>query len=136
MKNINLKSVFISALIVYIIAIIAFVASYFYPVMDDADLQANYVLSFVIIPAAFIGAHIYYCKGHQTNGFVLGVAMFLIAIVMDASITVPFFIIPYGGDYISFFTDPGFWLIGVEYVSVVAAYWQIEKAIERMKLRS
>ncbi|NNF32933.1 MAG: DUF5367 family protein [Saprospiraceae bacterium] len=105
MKTIHLKSALISSLIVYAIAIIAFVASYFYPVMDDADLQANYVLSFVIIPAAFIGAHIYYRKGHLTNGIVLGLIMFLIAIVLDALITVPFFIIPYGGDYISFFTD-------------------------------
>lgn len=136
MKTIHLKSALISSLIVYAIAIIAFVASYFYPVMDDADLQANYVLSFVIIPAAFIGAHIYYRKGHLTNGIALGLTMFLIAIVLDALITVPFFIIPYGGDYISFFTEPRFWLIGIEYISVVAAYWQIEKAIEKMKVKT
>ena len=59
--------------------------------------------------------------------------MFLVIMTLDAIITVPFFIMPYGGDYISFFADPGFWLLGVEIVSVVAAYWQIEKAIKRTR---
>jgi hypothetical protein len=134
MKNIHFKSATISALIVYVIGVSAFVGSYFFPVMADADLQANWVLSIVLIPAATLGAHIYYRKGHQTNGFVLGIAMFLVAMVLDAIITVPFLIIPNGGSYVSFYTDPGFWLIAVEYTSVVAAYWQIERAIKKAKL--
>lgn len=60
--------------------------------------------------------------------------MFLVAMVLDALITVPFLIMPYGGTYLSFFSDPGFWLIAVEYISVVAAYWQIEKAVERSRV--
>ena len=60
--------------------------------------------------------------------------MFLVAMVLDALITVPFLIMPYGGTYFSFFSDPGFWLIAVEYISVVAAYWQIEKAVERSRV--
>ncbi len=129
MKNINLKSAAISAIIIWTIGIIAFVASYFFPLIPDADQQANWVLSIVLIPAALIGAHIYYRKGYQTNGFLLGAAMFLITMVLDAIITVPFFIMPYGGTYKSFFLDLGFWLIALEYISVVAAYWQIEKAV-------
>jgi len=129
----NFKSVIISAIIVWIIGIIAFVASYFVPVMPDPDLQANWVLSLVLIPAALIGAHIYYRKGYQANGFKLGVAMFAVTFCLDALITVPLFIMPYGGNYITFFTDIKFWLIAVEYVSVVAAYWQIEKAVVATK---
>ena len=134
MKNINKKSVIISALIVYAIGITAFVGSYFFPVMSDPDLQANWVQSLIMIPAAALGAHIYYRKGHSANGFVLGILMFLVAMILDAIITVPFFIIPYGGDYVSFFTDSGFWLIAVEYISVVAAYWQIEKAVQQIQI--
>ncbi len=129
MKTINWKSTIISAIIVYVLGVSAFVASYFVPVMEDPDVQANWVLSLVLIPAAILGAHIYYRKGHTTNGFLLGAAMFLIAGILDAIITVPFFIMPYGGNHWSFFTDPGFWLIAVEYISVVAAYWQIERII-------
>jgi len=102
--------------------------------MSDPDLQANWVLSIILIPAATIGAHIYYRKGYKTNGFVLGASMFMVAMTLDAIITVPFFIMPYGGNHVSFFTDPGFWLIAVEFVSVVAAYWQIEKAVKRTQI--
>lgn len=130
MKNIHTKSVFISAVIVWVLGVTTFVASYFVPFMSDHDLQANWVLSLALIPSATLGAHIYYRKGHRTNGFILGASMFLVTIILDALITVPVFLMPYGGDHISFFTDPGFWLIAVEHVSVVAAYWQIEKAVK------
>ena len=133
MKKINIKSAIISAGIVWILAVLAFVASYFIPVMSDPDLQANWVLSIALIPSALIGAHIYYRKGHKTNRFVLGASMFLVAMILDAAITVPFLIMPYGGNYITFFTDPGFWLIAVEYVSVVASYQQIQRAVNSMR---
>ena len=125
----NFKSVIISAIIVWTLGIIAFIASYFVPVMADPNLQANWAVSLALIPAALIGAHIYYRKGFKTNGFKLGVAMFGVAFCLDVLITVPFFVMPYGGNYTTFFTDIGFWLIAIEYVSVVAAYWQIEKAV-------
>lgn len=134
MKTIHLKSVIISAILVWSLGVMAFVGSYFVQVLEDPDLQANWVLSIALIPAALLGAHIYYRKGHQTNGFILGISMFLVAMVLDAIFTVPFLIMPYGGNYSSFFTDPGFWLIAVEYISVVAAYWQIEKAVEQTQI--
>ncbi|WP_417611933.1 DUF5367 family protein [Owenweeksia hongkongensis] len=124
MKSLNLKHVAISAATVYAIGILAFVGSYFVPLLDDADFQANLVLMIAIIPAAYLGAHLYYRKAHGTNGFLLGGSMFLGAMILDALITVPLFIIPNGGNYVSFFGDPGFWLIGVEYIGVVVAYWQ------------
>ena len=131
MKNIHIKSVMISALVVYVLGVTAFVASYFFPVMHDPDLQANWVLSIALIPSVALGTHIYYRKGHKTHGFILGVFMFLIAMLLDAIITVPLLIMPHGGNHISFFTDPGFWLIAVEYISIVLAYWQIESAIKK-----
>jgi len=134
MKNIHLKSAIISAIIVWTLGIIAFVSSYFYQVISDADLQANWVLSLAIMPAAALGAHIYYRKGHQTNGFVLGAYMLLVTIVLDAVITVPFFIMPYGGNHLSFFMDLSFWLIALEYISVVAAYWQVVKTIKSIHI--
>ena len=131
MKNLHLKSAIIAAVIVWVIGVSAYVASYFVPVLSDPDKQANWVLTLVLIPAAMLGAHIYYRKGHQTNGFVLGAVMFFVAMILDALITVPFFIMPYGGNYVSFFLDVGFWLLAIEYISVVAAYWQIEKAVKK-----
>lgn len=134
MKSLNLKQVAISSLVVYIIGITAFVSSYFIEILENADQQANYVLMLVIIPAALIGAHLYYQGGYKTNGLVLGIVMFLGAAILDAMITVPVFIIPNGGDYLSFFGDMGFWLIAIEYICVVAAYWQIKRMTGRLQM--
>ena len=126
MKNLNLKHAIISSLVVYVLGILAFVGSYFVPVMEDPELQANIVLMAVIIPAAYLGAYLYYRRGNSTHGFVLGSVMFSSAIVLDAIITVPVFIIPNGGNHLTFFGDPGFWLIGFVYVAVVAAFWKLK----------
>lgn len=128
MKNINLKHVIISCLVIYGLGIVSFVGSYFVPIMKDPDLQANLVLMAALIPAAYTGAYLYYRRGNTTHGVVLGSVLFLSAIVLDAIITVPVFIIPNGGNHLTFFGDPGFWLIGVEYVVIVAAYWKFNVA--------
>ncbi len=124
MKTLNLKHAGISSLMVYAIGILAFVGSYFVPLMENPDLQANIVLMVAIAPAAFVGAHLYYRRGHTIHGGLVGATMFTGAIVLDALITVPVFIIPNGGTYRTFFGDPGFWLIGLEYIVVVVLYWQ------------
>lgn len=126
MKKLNIKHAAISSIVVYILGILAYVGSFFIPIMDNPELQANLVLMIAIIPAAFLGAHIYYKREHTTSGFVLGFAMFLGAIILDAIITVPVFIMPNGGSHLSFFRDPGFWLIGLEYMTVIVAYWQFK----------
>lgn len=132
----NIKHVIISAVIVWAIGVAAFVASYFAPFMSDPDLQANWVLSLVLLPATLLGVHIYYRRGHSTNGFKLGATMFFVTVILDACITVPVFIMPYGGNHITFFTDPGFWLIAVEYISLVVAYWQLEKTITSSNMQT
>lgn len=127
MNNLNIKRAVLSAIVAWTLGVAAFVASYFVPVMTDADQQANLVLFVMIIPAATLGAWFYYQKEHKTNGFLLGAVMFLVTIVLDACITVPIFIIPFGGNHVTFFSDPSFWLIGVEYICVVAVYSGLNK---------
>ena len=130
MTIINIRSAVISSIIVWIIGVTAFMTSYSISIFEDPDVQANRVLSFMIIPAAFFGAHLYYRKGYLTNGWVLGVFMILVTIILDAIITVPVLIIPEGGNHLSFFTDPGFWLIALEYIGVVIIYWFIKKTYQ------
>lgn len=132
MKNVNLKHAALSAAIIWTLGVTSFVASYYFPVMSNLDEQANWVLSIALIPVAAFGAYLYYRKGHKTNGFALGAFMFLIAMVLDALITVPFLIMPYGGNHITFFTDQGFWLIAAEYVGVVVMYWQVGRMMSRV----
>ena len=132
MKNLNIKDAIISACVIWTLAVLAFITSYFVPILPDPDLQANWVLSIALIPSAFIGTHLYYRRGHSTNGLVLGISMFLVAMILDATITVPFLVMPLGGDHISFFTDVGFWLIAMEYISAVVAYRPLMRFLQKV----
>lgn len=118
----NIKRAILSAVIVWTLGITAYVTSYFIELMDNPELQANIVLTLVLIPSVILGARIYYKNGAITNGFKVGTIMFLITIGLDAMITVPVFIVPNGGSHLSFFSDLGFWLIAVEYILVVGCY--------------
>ena len=118
----EIKRALIATAIVWILGVTAYILSHFVRVLDNQELQANLVLILVLIPSVLLGARFYYKNGVQTNGFKLGLFMFLITICLDALITVPVFIIPEGGNYLSFFGDPWFWIIGLEYILVVVLY--------------
>lgn len=127
MNKLNIKRAIFSSLIVWTLGAISFILSYFVEIMDDPHVQANIALSVALIPISLFAAHVYYKKSSEPNGILLGSFMFLIATLLDATITVPIFIAPIGGDHLSFFGDPSFWLIGVEYILVVTAYWKVRK---------
>lgn len=118
----NLKRAFLATAIIWILGVSAYIGSFMLSVLDDAALQANIVLVVALIPSAIIGAKFYYGKATSGNSWTLGLVMFGITILLDATITVPAFIIPEGGSHIEFFTDPGFWFIGAIYVSVIGIY--------------
>lgn len=128
MTHLHFKHAALSSIIVYIIGITAYIGSFFVPIMEDPDDQANLVLMLAIIPAAILGARLYYRRGHDTHGILLGVIMFLGAMILDTLITVPLFIIPHGGNHLTFFGDPGFWLIAVEYIAIVAVVGTLHKS--------
>ena len=133
MKKQEILRATISALIVWILGVVAFVCSYLIPVMANPETQANWVLAVALIPVTVLGARFFYKKGFRTNGLVLGTYMFGLTILLDACITVPLFIFPEGGNHFTFFGDPVFWLIGLEYIVLIALYWRIrlkEKATE------
>ncbi len=125
------KDIFISATFIWSIGLLGLIGSYFFSVIPDATEQSVWLQSIVLIPAALIGAHLYYRKGLNTNGFILGTAILLVMIGLDAFFKVPFFLMPYGTSWVQYFTDFNYWLLGIEVVTVVAAYWQIEQAVHR-----
>lgn len=135
MEKLDVKRAAWASVMVYLIGIAAYLGSYYLQWLPDPDVQANWVLSMALIPAAIFGAHFYYRNGSQTNGWILGLTMFIGAMVLDALITVPLFIIPGGGNHLTFFTDPGFWLIAAEYVTVVVVFRQIAKAKKYLKAK-
>ncbi|GJM34544.1 MAG: hypothetical protein DHS20C18_35450 [Saprospiraceae bacterium] len=120
MQTINFKRASIASLIIWILGVTAFVGSYYIPLMDNADEQANWFLTVALIPAILIGVYVYYRRSNRTNWLLLGGFMFFNTILLDTMITVPLFIIPAGGNHLSFFGDPGFWMLGIEYMLIVA----------------
>ncbi len=118
----NIKRAILAAAITWTLGATAYIGSYFFTLMDDPEMQANAILAIALVPSAILGARFYYKKGARTNGFKSGILMFLIAMGLDALITIPLFIIPEGGSHLSFFGDPGFWVIGLEYILVVGIY--------------
>lgn len=124
----NIKRAFFAAVIVWTMGVGAYTASYLFDFMENPELQANIVLTLAVIPSALLGAFIYYKRGHQTHGLRLGAFMFIVAMILDAIITVPLFIMPAGGNHLTFFTDPGFWVIALLYVGSVTLYWKLKVA--------
>jgi hypothetical protein len=130
----EIKRAIIATSIVWVLGVSAYILSHFVKIMDNPELQANVVLTLALIPSAILGTKFYYKNGAHTNGFKLGIFMFLITIGLDAIITVPVFIIPTGGDHLSFFSDPGFWFIGLVYILVVILYTGIRSKMRTSKL--
>lgn len=120
----DVKRAILSALIVWILGVSTYYVSYFFPLLEDANLQANIILTLALIPYAYLGAKVYYRNAWPIKGIFLGLFMFTVAAFLDALITVPLFIIPNGGTYFSFFGDPGFWIIGLFYVGTIVLYWK------------
>ena len=130
----HIKRALLAAVLVWILGVGVYISSYFFHFLEDAELQANIMLTLAVIPGALLGAFIYYKSGQKTHGLKLGGFMFATAMILDAIITVPLFILPLGGTHLSFFTDPGFWLIALLYIGVVMLYWKLKVVKPRTTL--
>ncbi|GAB4509781.1 MAG: hypothetical protein Tsb004_11310 [Allomuricauda sp.] len=111
---------------IWIIGVSLYTFSFYIPILENPELQANIFLSIGVVPLVWFGSKLYYRKNNTTKGYWLGLVFFSIAAVLDALVTVPLFIEPYGGSYYSFFTAIGFWLIGMEFVITATCYWYVE----------
>ena len=111
--------------LIWILGVSVFLFSFSIPILSDPELQANLALAISLGILAWLGAKFYYSKKQTTSGYKLAFFFVLIAVVLDALITVPYLIIPHGGSYLEFFTAPGFWLIATEYFLVVVLYWYV-----------
>jgi len=118
-------------IIIWIIGVSMYTVSFYIPILEDPELQANILLSLGILPLVWFGAKLYYRKKSSIKGYWLGLIFFLTAGVLDALITVPYIIVPTGGTYYDFFTAIGFWLIGMEFILTTIAYWYANVSSKR-----
>ena len=112
----------IIALIIWILGVSAFSLSFLVPILENAQQQANLVLVLTVLPLVWFGSKLYYQTGSKAKGHWVGLSFFSIAALLDALITVPFLVVPSGGSYLEFYTDPGFWCIGLLFIGVPSLY--------------
>lgn len=110
-------------LLIWTIGVNLYALSYYLPVLEDAEKQANIWLSIIIIPVVWFCSKLHYKKGETLHGLWAGGIFFGISAILDALITVPFTVLPYGGTYADFFIDFGFWFIGLEFIATTYVYW-------------
>ena len=108
---------------IWVIGIFFYSISFYIPILENAETQANLVLFIVVMPLVWMGCFFYYKKDYKTHGYNVGQTMLLTAVALDALITVPFFVIPNGGNHYSFFTSLGFWIIAFEFLLAAILYW-------------
>lgn len=117
------KRAILLGMAIWIIAVLFYSISFYVPIMDDAQEQANTVLFIVVMPLVWLGCYFYYKKENTTHGFKVGQVMLLTSVALDALITVPFFMIPKGVNHFAFFTSLGFWIIAFEFLLIAVLYW-------------
>lgn len=120
----KIKRAILTGVIIWIIAISFYTLSSIYA-SEYVENLSNIVLFIVVMPLVWLGSSYYYKKDKKTHGYVVGQTMLLTAVALDVLITVPFFILPNGGSYNSFFTSLEFWIIAFEFLSVAVLYWYI-----------
>ncbi|MFC4636065.1 DUF5367 family protein [Dokdonia ponticola] len=117
------KRAILIGILIWMIAILFYSSSYYLPVLENPNTQANVVLFVVVMPLVWMGCSYYYKTENKTHGFIIGQVLLLTAVALDALITVPFFVIPNGGNHYSFFTSIDFWIIAFEFLVVASLYW-------------
>ncbi len=119
------KRAILIGIAIWFLAVCAFTLSFYIPLMEDYELQANLFVGLALIPLTWFGANLYYRVEQKSQGIKVGLAMLLTGVILDAAVTVPFLVIPAGGSYYQFFTDISFWIIAIVYLSVVSLYHMI-----------
>ncbi|MDO5980596.1 DUF5367 domain-containing protein [Flavivirga spongiicola] len=117
------KRTILIGIAIWIIGVFFYSISFYVPILENAETQANAVLFVVVIPLVWLGSSYYYKKDNKTHGIKVGQTMLLTSVTLDAAITVPFFVAPNGGNHYSFFTSFGFWIIAFEFLIVATLYW-------------
>ena len=105
-------------ILVWALGVSFYLASFYTPILENPELQANIVLVIGIIPSSILGTYLFYRKG-EMKPVILALIFVIIAVLLDALITVPVFIIHAGGNYSEFFSDHMFYIILVEFYFIV-----------------
>ena len=108
---------------IWILGVSFYSMSFYFPILENSELQANLVLFFTVIPLVWFGTSIYYKSKDLTHSLGVGSVFLLVSAGLDALITVPIFMIPNGVSYSEFFFSFGFWTIASEFLLISTLYY-------------
>ncbi len=113
----------LSGVITWALIFVLWTVMIFTPVLKDLEILQYIIHYIVLIPIVILGASYYYKSKDKINGYILGLVMLATGLILDALITVPFFIIPQNGSYAEFFINPLIWIGYVEFLVIAHLYW-------------
>lgn len=113
----------LSGAITWVLIFVLWSVMIFTPVLKDIEILQYLIHYAVLIPIVILGASYYYKSMDKINGFILGLIMLIVGMILDAIITVPFFTKPQGTGYAEFFINPLIWIGFVEFVVITYFYW-------------
>src|SRR5688572_2893208 len=100
----------LSGVLVWLLVISTFTTLEAIPGIKDSFQQQSIITGILMVLYAMLAAVFYYKKGNRDHGLKVGLVISATALVLDVFITVPFFEIPNGRGYQSFFTSPVLWI--------------------------
>jgi hypothetical protein len=122
----NYLKAIISGVVLWVMIFILFTLINITPNLKESVIAQNVLLFASLIGFVWFALRLYYRKGtSKTNGFALAAIMVVTGLILDGAITVPFVIIPEGGSYHTFFTNPNLWFIIIEIFIVNILYCKL-----------
>lgn len=112
-------------IIIWILGVSVYTISFYIPLLENEELQANLILFISVIPLVWNGSAFYYKNDKKTHGIWIGLMFLAVSALLDALITVPVFMKPNGVSHLEFFTELGFWGIAMVFITVVVLYYQL-----------
>lgn len=122
-------------IIIWVLGVSVYMISFYLPLLEDKELQANIILFMTVIPLVWYGSAFYYKKEKDIHGFRIGLIFLAVSVVLDALITVPVFMKPNGVTHLMFFTDLGFWGVALVFQIVVVFYYHLRVLKQFVKLK-
>ena len=113
----NLFSI-VCGMLIWILVVSFYLLSFSIPVLENSDLQSNIILALAIIPSRSLGTYLFY-KKYFRQPSILALTFIAVSIVLDRLVSVPLFIIPDGGSFSTFFGEPMFYILVVEFYFIV-----------------
>lgn len=103
----------------------------FIPSLKAATIIQYVILYIYIVPIVYLIGRYYYKAKINFNAWLFGIILVVTGLFLDAIITVPLVIIPEGGSYIAFFTDPFLWILIAEVIGLSIVFYKRFKPYEK-----